>query len=59
MKLIIPHFREVGMESIVEVHPSKQWLGVNIIAFSLDFILVLNTFVQNHGLDWKFIGWTL
>ena len=40
VKLVVPHFGEVGIGSIVDVHPSRQWLGVNIPAFSAEFILV-------------------
>ena len=40
MKLVVPHFGEVGIGSVVEIHPSGQWLGVNILAFSTEFILV-------------------
>ena len=40
MKLVVPCFGEVGIESVVDVHPSGQWLGVTIPAFSAEFILV-------------------
>ena len=40
MKLVDPHFGEVGIGSIVDVHPSRQWFGVAIPAFSAKFILV-------------------
>ena len=40
VKLVVPHFGEVGIGSIVDVHPSRQWLGVTILAFSAKFILV-------------------
>ena len=40
MKLVVPCFEEVGIGSVVDVHPSGQWLGVTILAFSAEFILV-------------------
>ena len=40
MKLIVPCFGEVGIGFVVDVHPSGQWLGVKIPAFSAEFILV-------------------
>ena len=40
VKLVVPHFGEVGIGLVVEVHPSGQWLGVNISAFSTEFILM-------------------
>ena len=40
MKLVVPCFGEVGIGSVVDVHPSRQWLGVTIPAFSTEFILV-------------------
>ena len=40
MKLVVPCFGEVGIGSVVDVHPSGQWLGVNIPPFSAEFILV-------------------
>ena len=40
MKLIVPCFGEVGIGSVVDVHPSGQWLGVTIPPFSVEFILV-------------------
>ena len=48
MKLVVPCFEEVGIRSVVDVHPSGQWLGVNIPPFSAEFILVrLSTIVVN------------
>jgi hypothetical protein len=40
VKLVVPRFGEVGIGSVVDVHPSGQWLGVDIPAFSTEFILV-------------------
>ena len=40
MKLVVPCFGEVGIGFVVDVHPSGQWLGVTIPAFSAEFILV-------------------
>ena len=40
MKLVVPYFGEVGIGSVVDVHPSGQWLGVTIPPFSAEFILV-------------------
>ena len=40
MKLVVPRFGEVGIGSVVDVHPSRQCLGVTIPAFSAEFILV-------------------
>ena len=40
VKLVVLCFREVGIGSIVDVHPSGQWLGVTIPPFSAEFILV-------------------
>ena len=40
MKLVVPYFGEVGIGSVVDVHPSGQWLGITILAFSAEFILV-------------------
>ena len=40
MKLVVPCFGEVGIGSVVDVHPSGQWLGVTIPPFSTEFILV-------------------
>ena len=40
VKLVVPCFGEVGIGSIVDVHPSRQWLGVTIPPFSTEFILV-------------------
>ena len=40
MKLVVPCFGEVGIGSVVDVHPSGQWLGVTIPPFSEEFILV-------------------
>ena len=40
MKLVVPCFGEVGIGSVVDVHPSRQWLGVTIPPFSAEFILV-------------------
>ena len=48
VKLIVPCFGEVGIGSVVDVHPSGQWLGVIILAFSAEFILVRpSTIVAN------------
>ena len=40
VKLVVPCFGEVGIGSVVDVHPSGQWLGITIPAFSAEFILV-------------------
>ena len=40
MKLVVPCFGEVGIGFVVDVHPSGQWLGITIPAFSKEFILV-------------------
>ena len=40
VKLVVPCFGEVGIGSVVDVHPSEQWLGVTIPPFSAEFILV-------------------
>ena len=40
VKFVVPRFEEVGIKSIVDVHPSRQWLRVNILTFSMEFILV-------------------
>ena len=48
VKLVVPCFGEVGIGSVVDVHPSGQWLGVTIPAFLAEFILVrLLTIVVN------------
>ena len=48
MKLVVPCFGEVGIGSVVDVHPSGQWLDVTIPPFSAEFILVrLSTIVVN------------
>ena len=40
MKLVVLCFGEVGIGSVVDVHPSEQWLDVTIPAFLAEFILV-------------------
>ena len=40
VKLVVPCFGEVGIGSVVDVHPSGQWLGVTIPPFLAEFILV-------------------
>ena len=40
VKLVVPHFGEVGIGFVVDVHPSEQWHGVTIPAFSTEFIFV-------------------
>ena len=40
VKLVVPCFGEVGIGSVVDVHPSGQWLGVTIPPFSAEFIHV-------------------
>ena len=40
VKLVVPCFGEVGIGLVVDVHPSGQWLGVTILPFSAEFILV-------------------
>ena len=40
VKLVVPCFGKVGIGSVIDVHPSGQWLGVNIPNFSVEFILV-------------------
>ena len=40
VKLVVPHFGEVGIGSVVDVHPSGQWLSVTIPTFSVEFILM-------------------
>ena len=48
VKLVVPCFGEVGIGSVVDVHPFGQWLGVTIPPFSAEFILVrLSTIVVN------------
>ena len=48
VKLVVPHFGEVGIRSVVDVHPSGQWLDVTIPAFLVEFILVRpSTIVAN------------
>ena len=48
VKLVVPCFGEVGIGSVVDVHPSGQWLGVTIPSFLAEFILVrLLTIVVN------------
>ena len=48
VKLVVPCFGEVGIGSVVDVHPSGQRLGVTIPAFSAEFILVQpSTIVAN------------
>ena len=40
VKLVVPLFGEIGIKFVVDVHPSRQWLGATIKAFSTEFILV-------------------
>ena len=40
VKLVVPCFGEVGIGSVVDVHPFGQWLGVTIPTFLVEFILV-------------------
>ena len=40
VKLVVSCFEEVGITSIVDVHPFGQWLGITIPAFSAEFIHV-------------------
>ena len=48
VKLVVPCFGEVGIGSVVDVHPSRQWLGVTIPPFWAEFILLrLSTIVAN------------
>ena len=48
VKLVVPCFGEVGIGSVVDVHPSGQWLGVTIPPFSAEFILLRpSTIVAN------------
>ena len=48
VKLVVPCFGEVGIGSVVDVHPSGQWLGVTIPPFSVEFILLRpSTIVAN------------
>ena len=48
VKLVVPCFGEVGIGSVVDTHPSRQWLGVTIPPYSTEFILVrLSTIVVN------------
>ena len=48
VKLVVPCFGEVGIGSVVDVHPSGQWLGVTIPPFLAEFILLrLLTIVAN------------
>ena len=39
MKLVVPHFGEVGFGFVVKVHPSGQYLEVKILAFSASLFL--------------------
>ena len=39
VKLVVPCFGEVGIGSVVDVHPFGQWLGITIPPFSAEFIL--------------------
>ena len=49
VKLIVPHFEEVGIGSVVDVHPSRQWLCVTILAFSTEFIPVRPSTIDHCG----------
>ena len=40
VKLVVPCFGKVGIGLVVDVHPSRQWLGVTIPPYSAEFILV-------------------
>ena len=40
VKLVVAHFGEVGIRFVADVHPFGQWLRTNILAFSVEFILV-------------------
>ena len=40
VKLVVLCFGKVGIGFVVDVHPSGQWFGVNIPAFSMEFILM-------------------
>ena len=40
VELVVLCFGEVGIGSVVDVHPYGQWLGVTIPPFSEEFILV-------------------
>ena len=55
VKLVVPCFGKVGIGYVVDVHPSGQWLGVTILAFSMEFILVrpstIMPFVENLFLE--------
>ena len=48
VKLVVLCFGEVGIGSVVDVHPFGQWLGVSIPPFSAEFILLRpSTIVAN------------
>jgi hypothetical protein len=46
VKLLSTGFGDVGMGTIVEVHPMGQWLGVDIPLVSNEFILLRPTIVK-------------
>ena len=48
VKLVVPCFGEVGI-GFVDVHPSGQWLGITILAFLAEFILVRPSNIVANG----------
>jgi hypothetical protein len=51
VKLLSTGFGDVGMGTIVEVHPMGQWLGVDIPLASKEFILLRPTIVKPRTED--------
>ena len=46
VKLVVPCFGEIGIGSVVDVHPSGQWLGITIPPYSVEFILVRSSIIM-------------
>jgi hypothetical protein len=53
VNLLRDGFGEVGHGTIVEVHPTGQWLGVHIPLSSVEFVLLRPTFIRSgaHNLS--------
>ena len=51
MKLLSTRFGDVGMGTIVKIHPMGQWLGVDIPLASMEFILLRPTIVKPGAED--------